>query len=105
MTHFYLVEKQIESILHERHLLIDRLEKINSMTVFPSDSNFFLMRTKQTVGGVFTYLMDNGILVRNLSTHPKLYNCLRVTVGTKYENERFLTKIEDFYKDKNLKDL
>ena len=35
-------------------------------------------------------MMDNGILIRNLSSHPRLENCLRVTVGTPEENDRFL---------------
>jgi histidinol-phosphate aminotransferase len=47
---------------------------------------------------MFEYLMDHGILVRNLSSHPKLKNCLRVTVGTKDENDRFLAKMADFVK-------
>ena len=98
MTHFDPVQKQINSILEERHRLIGALEKIDSITIFPSDSNFFLLRTEQSVEKMFEYLMDHGILVRNLSSHPKLKNCLRVTVGTKDENDRFLAKMADFVK-------
>jgi histidinol-phosphate aminotransferase len=43
--------------------------------------------------------MYNGILVRNLSSHPKLKNCLRVTVGNKNENDRFLLAVKEFVAD------
>lgn len=96
MTYFGPVQKQIDSILGERHRLINELKKMHSITVFPSDSNFFLFRTDQPADEMFQYLIDNGILIRNLSSHPKLNNCLRVTVGTKDENDRFLSKMADF---------
>jgi len=98
VTHFDPVQKQINSILEERHRLMLTLKKIDSITIFPSDSNFFLLRTEQSVEKMFKYLFDHGILVRNLSSHPKLNNCLRVTVGTKDENDRFLEKMADFVK-------
>ncbi|KMP11976.1 histidinol-phosphate aminotransferase [Candidatus Nitromaritima sp. SCGC AAA799-C22] len=91
LTHFDPVQKQIDTILDERGRLMQELEKIGSITVYPSDSNFILFRTEQPAGEIFQHLMDNGILVRNLSSHPRLANCLRVTVGTREENDRFLS--------------
>jgi len=35
-------------------------------------------------------LLAEGVLVRNLGSAPDLLNCLRVTVGTREENDRFL---------------
>jgi len=98
VDHFDPVQKQINLILDERDRLMGTLENIGPITVFPSDSNFFLLRTKQSAGELFRYLMDHGILVRNLSSHPRLNNCLRITVGTKDENDRFLLKVTDFLK-------
>jgi histidinol-phosphate aminotransferase len=72
------------------------LEKMDSLTVFPSDSNFFLFRTEQSADKIFRYLIDNGILIRNLSSHPRLNNCLRITVGTRGENDQFLSKMADY---------
>ena len=101
MVHFDPVQKQIDLILNERNRLMGELEKINSIKVFPSDSNFFLFQTEQSADEMFQYLMDHGILVRNLSSHPKLNNCLRVTVGTKDENDQFLLQIAGFIKEYN----
>ena len=95
-TNFEAVQEQIDSIVDERHRLLGELQKIKSVTAFPSDSNFILFKTEKSANNIFTYLSKNGILVRNLSSHPKLNNCLRVTVGTKNENDRFLSKLKDF---------
>jgi len=95
-TNFEAVQEQIDSIVDERHRLLGELQKIESVTAFPSDSNFILFKTEKSANNIFTYLTKNGILVRNLSSHPKLNNCLRVTVGTKSENDRFLSKLKDF---------
>ena len=43
---------------------------------------------------VFKNLMENRILVRNLGSHPMLKNCLRVTIGTKAENDQFLDQLK-----------
>lgn len=88
LRHFDPVQKQIDTILEERNRMMLELKEVDSVTVFPSDSNFILFRTGQP--GLFQQLMDNGILVRNLSSHPRLTDCLRVTVGTREENDRFL---------------
>ena len=96
ITNFESVQEQIDSIVDERHRLLDELQKVELVTAFPSDSNFILFKTEKSANNIFTYLSKNGILVRNLSSHPKLNNCLRVTVGTKSENDRFLSKLKDF---------
>jgi histidinol-phosphate/aromatic aminotransferase/cobyric acid decarboxylase-like protein len=31
--------------------------------------------------------------VRNLGAHPRLKNCMRVTIGTKAENDQFLNRL------------
>jgi histidinol-phosphate aminotransferase len=96
INNFQIVQKQIDSILEERSRLIDELEKINSITVFPTDSNFILFKTERSADELFTHLIYNGILVRNLSSHPKLHNCLRVTVGTINENNRFISEVNAY---------
>ena len=96
INNFKLVQNQIDSILSERQRLIKELKKINSITIFPTDSNFFLFKTDQPADDLFYHLMYNGVLVRNLSSHPKLNNCLRVTIGTKSENDQFLSAVQNF---------
>jgi len=66
---------------------------------WPSQSNFVLFRPPS--GGVgeidgaelWQRLVDQGVLVRNCSTWPRLDGCLRVTVGTADENGAFLSAL------------
>ena len=58
--------------------------------MYPSEANFVLFRLA-AAGPVFGRLKERGVLIRNLDgTHPALESCLRVTVGTREENDRFL---------------
>ena len=94
LKNFSLVQKQIDSIKKERVRLFKELAKIKSINIYPSDSNFILFQATQNGEKVFRNLMENHILVRNLGSHPMLKNCLRVTIGTKAENDQFLDKLK-----------
>lgn len=91
LKNFSPVQKQIDLILQERDRLIQGLSQLDFITVFRSDSNFILFRVHNDGEKLFNELMKNGILVRNLSAHPLLKNCLRVTGGTQKENDSFLS--------------
>jgi histidinol-phosphate/aromatic aminotransferase/cobyric acid decarboxylase-like protein len=43
------------------------------------------------------YCKQKNLLVRNLNHLDKLTNCIRLTVGTTAENNRFLELLESFY--------
>lgn len=54
--------------------------------VFPSDANFFLARMTDAVK-IYNYLVGEGIIVRSRHSISLCNNCLRVTVGSREENE------------------
>ena len=61
---------------------------------FPSEANFVLIRLPEP-DAVFDALKRHGILVKNLnSAHGLLRGCLRITVGTPHENDRFLGALD-----------
>jgi histidinol-phosphate aminotransferase len=93
LQNFSLIESQINLILQERDRLLEELSKFDALTVFPSDSNFILFRVANDGENLFRKLAENGILIRNLNSHPRLKNCLRVTVGTQKENDIFLAQL------------
>ena len=66
--------------------------------VYPSASNFLLVRFVDAAR-IFTALRDRGIILRDQSRQPTLENCIRITVGTKDENERLLTELEEILKE------
>jgi len=93
LNDFRHVKKQIHSILEERNRLMDELSKLPAITVYPSNSNFILFQAPEGGEKLFNDLKKNGTLLRNLNSHPRLKNCLRVTIGTKRENDQFLDQL------------
>lgn len=90
LQHHLMLDEQAAAIKTERTRLYDELARTPGATPFPSDANFILFKTK-AAERVFTGLKQRGILVKNLhGAHPALEQCLRVTVGTPEENDRFM---------------
>ena len=87
------VQNQIHTILEERTRLMDKLSKLPDIIAYPSNSNFILFKAQNGGEKLFKELKKNGILLRNLNAHPRLKNCLRVTIGTKQENDQFLDQL------------
>ncbi|MFC2091385.1 histidinol-phosphate transaminase [Elusimicrobiota bacterium] len=86
------VLKSTEKILESRSRMYSRLKKIPSLTLYPSDANFILMKLKN-IDAVLTRLKKNRIAVRKFSS-ADLQDHLRVTIGTEEENESFLSTLE-----------
>jgi histidinol-phosphate aminotransferase len=55
------------------------------LTVYPSDANFLLVKTKDA-RGLYGWLLAEGIVVRDRSKVELCEGCLRITVGTDQEN-------------------
>lgn len=76
----------------ERERLVRALEALRTVVrVYPSDANFLLVEFRDA-HRVFETLHRAGIIVRRRS-EPRLANCLRLTIGTKEENELVLSVI------------
>lgn len=87
---------QAEEIVTERKRLFEEMEKIPGIKTYPSDANFILFQVPGRANDIHQGLLELGILVRNSpgSTHG-LDKCLRVTVGTRQENDQFLEKLKN----------
>ena len=84
------VKQEIDSILSERKRLKSELQKVNFINmVYNSDANFILVKVDDA-NKRYNQLIDNGIVVRNRTSQPLCYNCLRLTVGTKEENLKLI---------------
>ena len=60
-----------------------------------SDSNFFLAKVTDAVK-IYNYLVGEGIIVRNRHSISLCCNCLRVTVGTRVENNTLLAALKKY---------
>ena len=93
----YEVERWVKSLKEERTLLIAGLGKLSVVEkVFPTDANFVLVRVTDAVA-IYNYLVNCGIIVRNRHSVTLCGNCLRITVGTRVENERLLEAMKAYH--------
>jgi len=89
------MQARVDAIVAERDRLSDRLAGL-PVDVWPSGANFVLIRTRHRDGAeVWQQLVDRSVLVRNCASWPRLDGCLRVTVGTPQEDDRFLAALEE----------
>jgi len=84
--------EQVKIILVERKRLSENLKKLSIIeTVFPSDSNFLLVKVRDA-DLIYNTLINNKIIIRNRSKIIK--NCLRITVGTRTENNKLIRELK-----------
>jgi histidinol-phosphate aminotransferase len=89
------VKDTVASTITERKRLASELCDIEYVRqVFPSDSNFLLVRVTDA-RGIHSKLAARGIIVRDRSSEPKLDNCLRISVGTPAQNTTLLTALRE----------
>ena len=98
-------ERSIDQIISERGRIIEALGALEHVEVFPSESNYILFRLDEGLdaGVVWQQLLDRGVLIRDFSRSPGLARCLRVTVGSAEENDRFLKELASILKVKKAK--
>ena len=93
----------VHQILEQRDLLSEKLEALTLIDqVFPSDSNFLLVKVARP-RQVYQYLMEQGIIVRDRSSVPLCEGCLRITVGTPEENRALIKALGAFQPSKQSK--
>ncbi len=82
---------RVAAVTSERTRLAAALGDLDGVEPVPSEANFILLRcTTRPAGAVWDDLVARSVLVRDVSGRPGLEECLRVTVGTPEENDRFL---------------
>ncbi len=85
------VTAHVAEVAAERDRLYAALHEVPGVHVWPSAGNFLLFRTD--VPALFERLLERGVLVRDFSDKPRLAGCLRVTVGTRAEDDVFLAAL------------
>lgn len=85
------IQKQIDLILKEKQRVYTALLNTDLVEkVYPSETNFLLF---QVADAHTTYqkLIDQHLVIRN--RHKQIANCLRVSIGTPEENDRFINAL------------
>jgi len=85
--------RAIDSVCREKERLGRELSTLPGFKVYPSKANFFLVESPVEPRILFDDLYKQGILVRDVSSYPMLSKCLRISVGTREENDRLLSAL------------
>ena len=86
-------DKWVRTILLERSRMIDAFALLpQCVKIYPTDANFFLVRMTDAQK-TYDYLVERGIIVRSRNKVALCQNCLRVTIGTKTENNELLAAL------------
>lgn len=64
------------------------------LKIYPSHANFILLDFGCPAKNIYEELLKRGVIVRPLENY-NLPNCLRITVGTQDENERFISGLKE----------
>jgi len=87
------MERRVAELVEERGRLVAELVDL-PVEVWPSSANFVLFRPVTRDGdSVWHDLLHHSVLVRNCSSWLGLDGCLRVTIGTTDEDDRFLAAL------------
>ena len=87
-------QKNIEKTIKERAIFKDNLLRLDSVIkVFPSETNFLLVRVSNAMQ-FCNAARDSGFLLRDMSYHPTLENCVRITVGNSDQNKKLIDGLQ-----------
>ncbi len=95
LRHVPEMEARVALITEERGRLSAALTDL-PVDTWPSDANFILFRPRdRDADEVWRSLLEQSVLIRNCAGWEGLRGCLRVTVGTAEENDRFLNALKE----------
>jgi histidinol-phosphate aminotransferase len=83
LEHRAVRDANVARVIAERERVLTAMRALPSLTVFPSKANFIAFRGPVT----FEEFLDRGVLIR------KYADFLRVSIGTREENDRFFSVI------------
>lgn len=84
------IQRVVEDTLAERAFLKSELEKFSFVSkIYPSHANFLLIKT-EGARKIYEYLIEQTIIIRDRSKVVLCEDCLRISVGTRTENEALL---------------
>lgn len=80
-------------VIQERENLSIEISKLNYVEkVYPSEANFLLVKTTNA-NWVYDELVNQQIIIRNRTNEKLCKDCVRISIGTKQENEILLNAL------------
>jgi histidinol-phosphate aminotransferase len=92
----YEVDQWVKVLLQERGRMMEAFRELPICEkVYPTDANFFLAKMTDATK-IYNYLVDHAIIVRNRHRVQLCQNCLRITIGTKTENNELVAALRQY---------
>jgi histidinol-phosphate aminotransferase len=84
----------VKQIISERDRLFTELSQIPGLNPVASKGNFMVVKSATEPARIFNDLLQQDILIRDVSGYPMLSDYFRISVGTPDENERLLSALK-----------
>jgi histidinol-phosphate aminotransferase len=88
------IRQTIRAVRGERERVFARLAKLDGIRAFRSDANFIFIEAGRNYKHISKALRSSGIVVKELGNLAGHRGCMRVTVGTREMNDKFLQCVE-----------
>ena len=96
LDNFDELGQQTKKIIAQRNQMMLALDAFDEIITYSTQANFILFKVSNA-NDLFNYLLENNILIKNLSAQVLLTNCLRLTIGTPQENDLFVQTLTHYY--------
>lgn len=87
----------VAETVNGRQWLSRRIEEIGCRS-FPSETNFFLIDVRGDAAKLYEAMLHKGVIVRSMQAYG-FPNYIRITVGTREENRRFISSLRECLRD------
>jgi histidinol-phosphate aminotransferase len=92
-----IIKEEIINIIEERERMkVELTAYAEVKQIYYSEANFLLVKVVDA-NELYNYLINNGIIVRNRHGQKNCDQCVRITIGTKEENQKLLQKLNEYY--------
>jgi histidinol-phosphate aminotransferase len=89
------IKEEINSIIAQREQLLKVLSEVKFVSkIYPTEANFILIKV-DNANQRYDELIAKGIVIRNRTTQPLCENTLRLTIGTKEENQKLIAALKN----------
>lgn len=91
------MRRNVKTIVAERKRVFKALQPLGAVRAYPAETNFILLRVRggaARAAELHQALMRKGFVLRSYSKPSGIGDCLRLTIGTRDQNDRFLAALE-----------
>ncbi|WP_306350117.1 histidinol-phosphate transaminase [Flavobacterium sp. '19STA2R22 D10 B1'] len=94
LNNLEIIQNEINAIIESKVTLLKVLDSVKWIAeIYPTDANFVLIKVDNATLR-YQQLLEKRIVIRNRSSDFGCENCLRITIGTKEENEYLIDVLQ-----------